>query len=190
MKFRKAWWVAIAATALLLVSAIAAPPSIAQRKGPPPCQLFEPGVDAAAGAPIAQLNDAATVSSPLIIEFEHGPGLPAVAEEKLYFNVQLYSAKAHPGIYIRLEFDNQSDVNLTLYDNAGKEVTASRALNYAPIGVGPVDGTDGDSGSFGYESITGFRAGRCDQYTLESSAFLTMGTPATLKMWLGKPVKS
>lgn len=172
--------VATSVTAVLLAAA----PSPVAAKG---CSLFTPGVEGARNAPIAQVTDAAKAGSPMTITYEHGPSVAVAAQETTYFNVQIYSLKARPGIYIRQEFETHSDVDLRLYNNAGKEVASSTAFNPVPVSVGPFNGSSDGSGSFGYESITGFRAGRCDQYTLASEGALTPGTTVTLKIWLGRP---
>ncbi len=172
----------VALVALIVLGAIATP---ADGK-PKPCRLFTPGVEEARDAPIAQLTDAATVETPLTIEIDHPASLPVAAEGHAYFNLQVYSRRAHPGIYVREHFDNQSDIDLYLYDNSGKEVDASTAFNLLPVNIGPIG--DPDSGAVGYESIDGFRVGRCDQYTLESRSMITQGTVGTLKIWLGHPI--
>ena len=40
----------------------------------------------------------------------------------------------------------------------------------------------------GFESISGFKTAQCTGYTVRSNAYLTPGTPATLKIWLGEVV--
>ncbi len=172
----------IAIAALMILGPIAGPAG----SKPKVCELFTPGVEGAEDAPIAQLTDAASLKTPLVIQLDHAPSLPVVAEGHSYFNLQVYSRRAHPGIYIREEFDNQSDIDLHLFDNAGKEVEASTAFNLLPLNVGPIG--DPDSGAVGMESIDGFRVGRCDQYTLESRSMITKGTPGTLTIWLGRPL--
>lgn len=144
-------------------------------------------MEAAAGAPIAQLTDAANAQSPLTIQYEHSASVQTAAQENLYFNVQIYSRRKHPGIYVRQEFDSASDVDVALFNNGGQQVAQSTAFNLVPVTVGPFNGSSDGSGSFGYESINGFRVGRCEQYTLESRAMLTTGTSVTLKIWLGPP---
>lgn len=176
-----------AAGVLLLVGAVGAeglagPGKKGKKKRP--CPAFAPGVEDAQEAETLKVTRKATEKKPLAIEFEHGPAAPEVATESLYFNLQVQPKAKQTGLYLRLEFDDQSDVDLYLYDESGEEAAVSGAFNPAPI-PGATDA--GGNGGPGFESIPGHAAARCEGFSVESRAYLTQGTPAVLKAWLGKP---
>ena len=174
--------IAVLASAGMLVGAFAAGPAEAgkkKKKKPATCAAFTPGLEEAAEAPVTQVTAAATEEKPVVIELEHPASTPVTAEN-LYFNVQVNNPAS--GLYILHEFGSDSDIDLYLYDAGGEEVASSGAFNPAPIpGVTDADG----NGGMGFESIPGFAAGQCEGFTIESHPYLTPGTPATLKLWLG-----
>ena len=147
------------------------------------CPAFASAVEGAEEAELFKVTPKATEEKPVVIEYEHGSAFPGPGQEHLYFNIQVYGPAS--GLYIRQEFDNQSDIDLYLYDAAGEEVASSGAFNFAP--VGPFS-SDGNGGS-GYESINGFPVETCDGFTIDSDAYATFGTAATLKIWFGEVVE-
>lgn len=170
---------ALVATLALVLGTLAVPTAHAGKKLK--CGQFAPGVEDAAEAKVVKITPKATEKKPIVIEYEHGPSLYAVSQEHLYFNIQVFGPPS--GLYILQEFDNQSDIDLYLYDGAGEEVASSGAFNPAPIpGVTDANG----NGGMGYESINGFPVATCEGFTIESSAYATFGTPASLKIWFGE----
>ena len=173
--------VMIGAVVTLILGGLAAPTAQAKKAKALKCGQFSPGIEEAADAEVVKVTTKATEQKPVVIDYEHGPSLYPAAQESLYFNVQVYGPAS--GLYILQEFDNQSDIDLYLYDAAGEEVASSGAFNPAPI-PGVTDA--GGNGGSGYESINGYATGTCEGFTIESAAYATFGTPATLKIWLGE----
>ena len=171
-------------SAVALVGAVfAAPATAGKKKGKAlKCGSFAAGVEDAAEAELVKVTKKATEAKPVVIEFEHAPSIAEVHQEHLYFNVQVFGPSS--GLYIREEFDDHSDIDLYLYNGAGEEVASSGAFNPLPI-PGYTDA--GGNGGAGFESIPGHPAATCEGFTIESSAYATMGTPVTLKLWLGEP---
>jgi hypothetical protein len=178
--------VAVAASIALVFAAFWAGPAEAAKRKRVKCPAFTAGYEDAAEAELVKVTDKATEKKPVVVEYEHAAALSPVADEYLYYNVQLYSRAKATGLYILQEFNEDSDIDLYLYDSAGEEVASSGAFNPLPI-PGVTD--SGGNGGVGYESISGFAAARCAGFSIESHAFMTPGTPVTLKLWLGKPVE-
>lgn len=173
--------VAAVATCALVAGVLAAPAAGAKKGRALKCGPFASGVEEAAEAELVKVTPKATEEKPVTIEYEHGASLYPASTEHLYYNVQIYGPSR--GLYILQEFDNHSDIDLYLFDAAGEEVASSGAFNPAPI-PGVTDA--GGNGGIGYESINGYPVATCDGLTIESSAYATMGTPASLKIWLGE----
>ena len=150
-----------------------------------PTEGHSANAEEAAEAEVVNVTAAHTEEAPLVIEYEHGPALSdAMIEDTLYFAFQVVSKTPGFGVYIRQEWPgSMSDMDLYMYDSGGAEVSYSGAYNPAPI-PGVTD--SGGNGGQGYESIPGFPADPCSPYTLESKAYMTMGEPMTLKIWLGE----
>lgn len=176
----RSWRVAVTGAVVALVLGTLVVPT-AQAGKKLKCGQFSPGVEEAADAEVVKVTPKATEAKPVVIEYEHGPSLYAVSQENLFFNIQAYGPPS--GLYILQEFDNQSDIDLYLYDAAGEEVASSGAFNPAPI-PGVTDA--GGNGGSGFESINGYPTGTCEGFTIESSAYATFGTPVTLKIWFGE----
>lgn len=188
--------VAIVAAAALVVGAFGLPADAKKRKKkkPKPTPTVfacAPGTyTEAPDAEVVKITDAATEAAPVVIEFSHGPSGPVgQTHESLYFNIQLETPNAAPGLYIREEFSERHDIDLSLFDSAGEEVDSSGAFNAAPVNPGPeeADLSSGGRGGEDFESIPGFAGASCGAYTIESSAYATPGTDAVLKIWLGEP---
>ena len=171
--------VALGAVAALVLSATVVPTAHAGKKLK--CGQFSSGVEDAAEAELVKITPKATEEKPVVIEYEHGPALYPASTESLYFNIQSFGPSS--GLYILQEFDNHSDIDLYLYDGAGEEVASSGAFNPLPI-PGVTDA--GGNGGTGYESINGYPVSTCEGFTIESLAYATFGTPATLKIWFGE----
>jgi hypothetical protein len=174
---------AVLASVSLVFAAMAAPAEAKKKKKKKlVCDEYVSAVEGAEEAEVVQITDAATEEAPVVIEFEHGGALPEVATESLYFNVQIYSKATETGLHILDEFDDREDVDLYLYDAAGEEVDSAAGFNPAPEILGDNEGRTGTN----FEHIPGFAATQCAGYTIESLAYLTDGTPATLSIWLGE----
>ena len=168
--------------AMTLVAALSVAPAAAKKSKGVKCPAFTSGVEDAADAELLKITPKATEAKPITIEYEHAASLYPASTEHLYYNVQVFGPSG--GLYILQEFDNYSDIDLYLLDGAGEEVASSGAFNPAPI-PGYTD-ADGNGGT-GFESIKGHPVSTCDGFTIDSSAYATMGTPVTLKIWLGEP---
>ena len=193
---------ALIATASLVLGAFAAVPADAKKrkKKPKGCATFAPAVPAsnsgetaeAAEAPVVQVTSAATAEKPIVIEYEHGPALWETAtqtplqEDTAFFNFQVVGTA---GLHLRMEFGEESDVDMYLYDGAtGTRVASSGAANQAMVAGDPTGfGLDANgNGGMGFESIPGYSATNCAGFTVESRAFMSPGTPVTLTAWLGE----
>ena len=166
--------------AVALVGSVFATPATAGKKLK--CGQFASAVEGAEEAELIKVTKKATEAKPVVIEFEHAASMYPAANEHLYYNVQVFGPSS--GLYIREEFDNYSDIDLYLYNGAGEEVASSGAFNPLPI-PGYTDA--GGNGGTGYESIPGHPVSTCEGFTIDSTAYATMGTPVTLKLWLGEP---
>lgn len=183
MTVRIARLVAVCAVVTLVAGIFVAPAAVAKKKSKGvKCGAFTPGVEEAAEAELIKVTPKATEEKPVVVEYEHAASLYPVSSEHLYYNVQVYGPSS--GLYILQEFDNYSDIDLYLMDAAGEEAASSGAFNPAPI-PGATDA--GGNGGSGFESINGHPVATCDGFTIDSSAYATMGTPVTLKIWLGEP---
>ena len=167
----------LASVGMLAAAGLASPAHAGAKKIS--CSPFSPGMEAAADAPVTAITSSATKKKPVVIELEHPATLP-LAPENQYFNIQIKNPSAK--LNILHEFGSDSDIDLYLYDATGTEVASSGAFNPAPVpGVTDADG----NGGTGFESISGLKAGQCQGFSIESAPYLTPGTTATLKIWLG-----
>lgn len=168
---------ALAVGATLLVPA-------APGHGRSACTPFSPATVEAAAAPVAQVTESARRETPLVIDYEHTASVVGPAEQKAYFNIQVYTRWPRAKLFLTQDFDRDSDVNMYLYDERGDEVARAESFNLLPIKVGPVDLER--RGKFGYEQMPVVKARRCAGFTLESRAFFTTGTAVRLKIWVAR----
>jgi hypothetical protein len=173
---------AVLASAGLVMGAFVAAPAEAKKKKKG-CAPFTAGVEGAVEEPTVQIPATATEEAPVTIEFEHGMAGPseAMLNEEKFFNIQI--AGPSSGLYVLLEFSERHDLDLYLYDTAGEEVDSSGGFNAAPEGPFSADGRATTTS----ESLVGVPVSKCDGFTVRSNAYLTYGTPATLKFWYGEP---
>jgi hypothetical protein len=192
-------------SSLLVFAAVMAGPAEAKKKKKPPkpagCAAFtpiEPNSPSGETAevletPIVKVTDAATAEKPIVIEYEHGPALwdtlsqEPIIEDTVFFNFQVETTQAAPGIHIFQEWAAHppSDMDLYLYDGAtGEQLAVSGSANAFPMPVSQVPGQG--TGAWGLESIPGFAVTNCAGYTVESRAFTTAGESMTLTVWLGE----
>ncbi len=176
--------VALTAVLALALGSVLMPVAHAGKKKALKCPAFASAVEGAEEAELVKVTPKATEEKPVVIEYEHGSAFPGPGQEHLYFNIQAFGPPS--GLYILQEFDNRSDIDLYLYDAAGEEVASSGAFNPAPI-PGVTDA--GGNGGMGYESINGYPTATCEGFTIESDAYATFGTAATLKIWFGEVVE-
>jgi hypothetical protein len=195
---------ALIATASLVLGAFVAGPADAKKKKKKPkvatCAPFTPVAPAsnsgetaeAAEAPVVQVTSAATEEKPIVVEYEHGAAFwetvtqTPVQEDTQFFNFQVVGTG---GLHLRMDFSPESDLDMYLYDGAsGARVASSGAANQAMVAGDPTGlGLDANgNGGPGFESIPGYAASNCAGYTVESRAFMSPGTPVTLKVWLGE----
>lgn len=192
MNPRTGRWVSVVMALALLVGASVGAADVAnakkKKKKKPKlvCQTYVPQVEGAAEGEVLQVNDKHTEDEPLVIEYAHemaGPGEAGLNDE-VFFNIQSYSKQPIRGLNIRMEFADDSDIDLTLYDEAGQAVDSSEAFNPAPIEEAGFD--DDGKGGTGYESLSEIETQQCAGYTIGSDAHLTPGTDVTLQVWLAE----
>lgn len=193
--------IAVLASATMLLAAFVAGPADAKKRKrkPPSCPTAtyaEPASPSesrpAADAKITTVTDAATAEAPVVVEYEHGPALwetasqTPIQEDTLWFPIQIDSASPTTGLFVRLDWGipSVSDIDLYLWDGTtGEQAAVSGATNAVPVNAPFV----AETGAMGYESISGFAAGDCSNYLVESRAFATTGEAMTLTLWLGEP---
>lgn len=170
----------VAATAsVTLVAAAMSAPAVAKKVK---CGAFSTAMEEAAGAPVLKVMPKHTEKAPLKIDVEHGAALYPAATEDKYVNVQVVAPAG--GLYIREEFPPNQDIDLYLFDAKGAEADSSGAYNPAPVpGVLDAEGNGGAT----WESISAHPVKTCSGWTINSHAYMTAGTTATLKIWLGSP---
>ena len=169
-------------------------------KGPTnSCPAYVPGEEGAE-AETAVVTDAATEEAPLVIELEAPAGLandlgvpgivgqPSVYDEtaSIFHNIQVDSAAADAGLYVRYEFPDHHDYDLYLNRADGSTAANSGDFNMAPgegLGSGGPDG--GWEAGTNYEQVMGVRTADCAGYTARLVSYLTTGGATTLKIWLG-----
>ena len=156
----------------------------------PACAAYVPG-DQGAGQPIAVVTDAATEASPVVVEVEAAPGMGSdlgigVYDERtsVFHNVQVDSALPTAGLWVRIEFTEYHDYDLSLLTPAGDTAASSgESQPVAGVGGGTAGGHEGGSN---YEMVTGVNTPDCGGYTTEVISYLTTGGPVTISYWLGE----
>lgn len=179
--------VAFALVAGAMVAPAAAKKKSAKGGSGVSCPKFKPTVAGAESAKVMTVTDSATEDDPLTIDLTHAmavplPSSPApLGEDAQFFNIQVAPKDSSIGLFMRETFDDTSDIDLYVYDEAGQTVAQSAVFN--PVPQGPLGGPTGGTG---YESVPGVHVNRCQGFTIESRATLTQGSPATITVWLGK----
>lgn len=143
-------------------------------------------------ARVRRVTDAAIESSPVKTKYSFGPSLwepetrTPVSEDTFFVNLQVDTASATRGLFIRASWaeTSTSDLELVLYDGAGEQVAISDANNLLPVAP-PAGASDYGTGGPGYEQLSGYEASDCSGYTLEVRALRTTGEEVTLSVWLG-----
>jgi hypothetical protein len=153
---------------------------------PATCPAYVPGEEGAE-AETSVVTDTATEAAPVEVTISTAAaveGEPA-ASSKTYHNIQVNSAAASTGLWVRFEMDVGEDYDIYLNNPDGSE--AAHASGYNPAPAGPLDGT----GSGGHseqtaEQLDGVSTPDCGGYTLDMTSFQTPGGDKTLKLWLGE----
>jgi hypothetical protein len=160
---------------------------------PAACAPFQAG-DKGKDAKTTVVTDAATKDAPVSVSMPISPGLgsgtgtPAdaatlAAESHALQNVQVDSNQPSAGLYVRAEFDSNSDDDLFLYNPDGTEAAHAAGFNPEPA-VSDGTGTGGHSEN-GAEQIDGINTADCQGYTAELDGATTSGGTVTFKFWLG-----
>jgi hypothetical protein len=193
--------VAVAGAAALLVGAFVAAPAEAKKKkkkaaAPAACAPYSPGAKGA-GQPITVVTDAATKDKPVEVTVATDPGLGSssaegegnsdeVATSHAYTNVQVDSAAAGTGLYVRVEFAQQWDYDLWLRDSSHAAVAYSAGSS--PVTTPLTDGTgNGGHTESGSENIDGYYAADCNGFTVDLANATGPGGDVVVKYWLGTP---
>ncbi|MEA2486771.1 MAG: hypothetical protein QOF16_425 [Actinomycetota bacterium] len=170
---------------------------------PAGCPAYQPG-DAGKDAKTTVVTDAATKDAPISVQLPlaqgagTGTGISQVdavtlaTESHAFQNVQVDSNSSSVGLYVRAEFDTQSDDDLHLLNSDGTEAAHAAGFNVAPESLPvapfgqPLDGTgSGGHSESGAEQIDGIKTADCQGYTAELDGATTRGGTITLKFWLG-----
>lgn len=173
----------------LLVGALLGHPAAARGGGCPAFDHVEPESPSsqtaeALEAGVIRVGVEATEENPLLIEYEHGPAFwelgHRLQEDVVFFNFQVVGA-TKKGLHLRPEYTNEyvNELDIFLYAEDGERVASSATFGLVP------QFSDPGNGGIGYEYIPGFRAQKCQGFTLESRAIWSVGMDATLQVWLG-----
>lgn len=191
---------AVLALAGLAVGMLAVAPAQAKKKKKKPaaCAAYTPG-ELGAGQPITVVTDAATAEAPVSTTLATDAGLGSSNNEgasgdtgptsHAYVNVQVDSAAASRGLFVRVEFQAGEDYDLYLRSSDGTAVAYAAGFNEVP--VDPVGGTGIDGTGHGghseqtAEQIDGFDTPDCTGYTLDLVSGTTPGGDVTVTYWLG-----
>jgi hypothetical protein len=146
------------------------------------------------------VTDAATKEAPVTTKITTtegagvGTGLPTDATiSHAYANVQVDSAAATTGLYVRLELPSGEDYDLYLLNSDGTE--AARSSGFNPVAQtlpvpGDEHGLDGQGygghSEAGAENIDGIITPDCGGYTVDVGTATGKGGDLTLKYWLGE----
>jgi len=158
----------------------------------PACPAYVPGEEGK-DAEIVVVTDAATEEAPVEVPLEIGGGIGVggVFEDAIahaYKNVQVDSASASTGLYVRLEMPYPSDYDLYVRNADGSE--AARAAGFNPEPAVYNDNTAGGHTEPDAEQIDGVTTADCGGYTIDAAAATGEGGELTLKFWLGEATYS
>lgn len=157
-----------------------APSETARRSGPP-----------------LRVTPAHTAARPLTVRYDHAPGRTVyhqayLMEDTVHTLVQVTPREQRAALWVRATFPAgpTTDVDLYLYDAAGRMRAASDSANndvedavYRPV-------FGGTSGGPGFENVDALRVRRCASLTVETTNSMTLTqprTPVTLTFWLTPP---
>lgn len=161
------------------------------------CAPYVPG-EMGAEAETTVVTDAATEEEPIEVDVPLGPATSNIGSDRttrMKHNVQVDSAAADAGLWIRLEAPPLDDPDLYVYwPEGGKPAAVAGGFNPALV-AGPVpapvndrinlNGTgSGGHSEFTAEQIDGLTTSDCQGWTLDLVNWLGRGG-YTLKLWLG-----
>ncbi len=166
-------------------------PTVPPTDAPAGCPTYTPGKDGAE-AKTSVVTDVSTADKPLEVKITSPQGLgqagPVNNTRSVYYNVQVDSAAAEAGLYVRHQFQDRHDYDLYLYYSSGKE--AAHAGGFNPVPLVPAFGLDGRGNgghsASNYEQLDGVKTPDCGGYTIKMTSYLTTGGETTLKLWLGE----
>jgi hypothetical protein len=155
------------------------------------CPAYVPGEQGAEAESVV-VTDEHTEEAPLELTIEQEVGLANDlvlgqydGTAHTFRNLQLDSAAAEAGLYMRYEFPAYEDHDLYVNYADGSEAAHVGGFNATP--VGPFDGTGfGGHSETGAEQIDGLRTADCAGYTIDFSNYLGEGGEYTVKVWLGE----
>jgi hypothetical protein len=155
------------------------------------CPAYVPGEQGAEAESVV-VTDEHTEEAPLELTIEQEVGLANDlglgqydGTAHTFRNLQLDSAAAEAGLYIRYEFPAYEDHDLYVNYADGSEAAHVGGFNATP--VGPFDGTGaGGHSETGAEQIDGLRTADCAGYTIDFSNYLGEGGEYTVIVWLGE----
>lgn len=155
------------------------------------CPAFVPA-EVGADAELTKITEKATAKRPAIVTVSAdagaGVGGVPVVEEGIahaFENLQVdLKKKKTTGLYVRLEFPDQADYDLTLYNPNGTVAAQSAGFNPAPGHVDPEP--VGGRVETGAENIDGIKTRECGGYTADIGTATGIGGELTMKVWLGK----
>jgi len=196
----------LASAALVMTSLLGGTADAKKKKkpktppAPPACAPFAPG-EAGTGAETTVVTDAATAEAPVVVELDTEMGLAddlvlggdAVDNtSSVYRNIQVDTANPSAGLYVKIEFADRNDYDLSLFSAAGDTAANSGVFNPVPegaslpvaIGGGSPDG--GWAAGSDFESVTGINTPDCGGYTAQVKSYLTPGGTVTMSIWLGE----
>ena len=149
------------------------------------CPAYVPGEEGA-GAETSIVTDAATEDKPIELAIDAPMGIPEVSAGHVFQNIQVDTAGAESGLYVRYEFPVYEDHDIYLNYADGSEAAHAGGFNPTPVAV--LDGTgSGGHSEQGAENLDGIRSADCAGYTLDMTSFASEGGEMTLKLWLGEP---
>lgn len=158
---------------------------------PAVCAAYTPG-EQGAGAEMSIVTDAATEEAPIEVSIstEAGLGAPVAGapdnSSHAFHNIQVDTASAAAGLYVRLDFPILRDYDLYLNDSGGAEVASATGFNQLSAALGGSDGDAGGHSEGDSETLVGISSPDCFGYTLDVSGFFTEGGSQTLSLWLGE----
>jgi hypothetical protein len=154
------------------------------------CPAFVPA-EVGADAELTKITEKATAKRPAVVtvEADAGAGVggtpleAGIAHALENLQVDLKKKKT-TGLYVRLQFPDQADYDLTLFNPDGTVAAQSAGFNPAPGHVDPEP--LGGHTEVGAEQIDGIKTKECGGYTADIGTATGIGGDLTMLVWLGK----
>lgn len=188
----------VLAGGLLTTAVVAGPATAAKKKKPKPkpaaCAPYTPG-ELGTDKPTVVVTDAATADAPLEqkVTLAQSTSDVGVGETSFdAFNVQVDSAAAEAGLYVKLSFPTRRDYDLFLRYPDGSEGGSSHGFN--TLYEDPTDAADrgiSDPGHGGQttdtsETVVGIKTSDCGGWTVDVQNHLGEGGDMSVQLWLGE----